>query len=362
MTTTQIQQRPPDERRAAAFADRMVGAVDAAGLVLQCSIGDQLGLFDVLAELDDATSEQIAQAAGLQERYVREWLAALTVAGVVEHDAPSRTYRLPAAHAAVLTRAAGPDNLARLCRYIPMLAEAEPLVVEAFRSGGGVPYSAFSRFHEVMAEDSAAVNDASLLDTILPLVPGLPERLMAGVDVADFGCGSGHAVNLMARAFPASRFIGYDFSTEAIGRARAEAAGWELSNARFEVQDVAVLDRADAFDLITAFDTIHDQAQPAQVLAVIARALRPDGVFLMVDITGSSEVADNVDLPLATLLYTCSLLHCMPVSLGLGGAGLGTMWGRQTALRMLGEAGFADVRVRQIDTDPQNAYYVCTLG
>lgn len=360
--TTRMQQRPMDEQRAAAFADRMVSAVDAASLVLQCSIGDQLGLFDVLAELDDATSEQIAQAAGMQERYVREWLAALTVADVVEHDASSCTYRLPAEHAAALTRAAGPDNLARLCRYIPMLAEAESLVVEAFRSGGGVPYSAFSRFHEVMAEDSAAVNDASLLDTILPLVPGLPERLTAGIDVADFGCGSGHAVNLMARAFPASRFVGYDFSPEAIGRARAEAANWSLSNASFELQDVADLDRADAFDLITAFDTVHDQAQPAQVLAAIARALRPDGAFLMVDITGSSDVTDNVDMPLATLLYTCSLLHCMPVSLGLDGVGLGTMWGRQTALRMLGEAGFADVEVREVDTDPLNAYYVCTRG
>jgi SAM-dependent methyltransferase len=360
--TTQMQQRPLDEQRAAAFSDRMVGAVDAASLVLQCSIGNQLGLFDVLAGREGATSEQIAQAAGAQERYVREWLAALTVAGVVEHDASARTYRLPPEHAAALTRAAGPDNLARLCQYIPMLAEAEQLVVEAFRSGGGVPYSAFSRFHAVMAEDSAAVNDASLLDTILPLTAGHPERLTAGIDVADFGCGSGHAVNLMARAFPASRFVGYDFSPEAIGRARTEAAEWGLSNAVFEVQDVAGLDRVAAFDLITAFDTIHDQAQPAQVLAVIARALRPDGVFLMVDVTGSSDVADNVDLPLATFLYTCSLLHCMPVSLGLGGAGLGTMWGRQTALRMLGEAGFADVEVREIETDPQNAYYVCTLG
>ena len=360
--TTQTQQRPMDEQRAAAFADRMVGAVDAASLVLQCSIGDQLGMFDVMAELGEATSEEIARAAGMQERYVREWLAALTVAGVVELDASARTYRLPPEHAAALTRAAGPGNLARLCRYIPMLAEAEHLVVEAFRAGGGVPYSAFTRFHEVMAEDSAAVNDASLLDTILPLIPGQPERLTAGIDVADFGCGSGHAINLMARAFPASRFVGYDFSPEAIARARAEAATWNLSNLRFELQDVAALDRADAFDLITAFDTIHDQAQPAQVLAAIARALRPDGAFLMVDVTGSSDVADNVDLPLATLLYTCSLLHCMPVSLELGGVGLGTMWGRQTALRMLGEAGFADVEVREIETDPQNAYYVCTLG
>lgn len=361
-TTTDAARVTIDTDRTAAFGERIVRAVDEACLVLQCSIGNQVGLFDTMVEMGPATSGQVAQSAGLQERYVREWLAALTAAGVVERDPANDTYRLPVEHAAVLTRAAGPDNLARLCQYIPMLAEAEALVVEAFRSGGGVPYSAFSRFHDVMSEDSAAVNDASLLDTIVPLVPGLPARLTAGIDVADFGCGSGHAINLMARAFPASRFVGYDFSTEAIDRARAEAAGWGLTNARFELQDVAQVNLADAFDLVTSFDSIHDQAHPGQVLAAIARAVRPDGIYLMVDVVGHSEVSDNLDLPLATFLYTCSVLHCMPVSLALGGDGLGTMWGRETALRMLGEAGFADVDVREVETDPQNAYYVCARG
>lgn len=356
-TTTTI-----DSERAAAFSERLLQAVDAASLVIQCSIGDQLGLFDALSQHPWTTSVKLAESMGLQERYVREWLAALTVAGVVNRDRASDTYHLPAEHASSLTHASGSSNLARLCRYIPMLAEPELRVVEAFKNGGGVPYSAFTRFHDVMAEDSAAINDASLLDAVVPILPGQPDGLAAGIDVADFGCGSGHAINLLGRAYPRSRFVGYDFSDEAIRRARAEAGDWGLNNVRFEVQDVAAIDLTDAFDLITAFDTIHDQAQPAEVLAAIARALRPEGAFLMVDSKGHSNVSDNLELPLATFLYTCSVMHCMAVSLELDGVGLGTVWGQETALRMLGDAGFADVQIRELATNLASDYFVCTLS
>jgi SAM-dependent methyltransferase len=209
-----------------------------------------------------------------------------------------------------------------------------------------------------MAEDSAAVHDAALIDAVLPLVPGLPERLAAGIDVADIGCGSGHAINLMAAAYPNSRFTGYDIAEEGIRVARAEAEAMGLGNARFDVRDVTALDLHERFDLITAFDAIHDQAHPAQALAGIAGALRPDGVFLMVDIRASSNLEENLDLPLAPFLYTASTLHCMTVSLALAGDGLGTMWGEQAARRMLAEAGFARVRVEQVAGDIFNAYYI----
>ena len=155
-----------------------------------------------------------------------------------------------------------------------------------------------------MAEDSAQVQNFALVDAILPLVDGLPERLRAGIDVADVGCGQGHALNLMARAFPGSRFTGYDFSEEAITAARAEAAAWGLANAWFELRDVTVLALEKAYDFVTAFDAIHDQAHPAQVLAGISRALRPGGAFLMVDIRASSNLEDNLGHPMAPFLYT----------------------------------------------------------
>jgi SAM-dependent methyltransferase len=128
-----------------------------------------------------------------------------------------------------------------------------------------------------MAEESGAVHDAALVDTILPLVPGLPERLLEGIDVADIGCGQEHAINLMGRAFPRSRFVGVDFSEEGIRAGRTEANRLGLTNVQFDVRDVTELGERDRFDLVTAFDAIHDQIQPAKVLAGIREALRLTG-------------------------------------------------------------------------------------
>ena len=350
----------PDEDAAEEFAGRLVNILADSSLALMISIGHQVGLFDVLAKLPAVSSQEIADTAGLQERYVREWLGAMTTGRIVTYDPEAGAYALPPEHAASLTRDAGPDNLAGVMQFIPLLAEVEQQVVQCFRHGGGVPYSAYGRFHALMAEDSATVHDAALVDGILPLVPSALERLAGGIDVADIGCGQGHAVNLMAQSFPASRFTGFDLSAAAIAAARREAASLGLQNARFEVCDVATLDTSSRFDLVTAFDAIHDQAHPGQVLANIAAALRPGGAFLMVDIKASSNVEENIEVPWGPFLYTASTLHCMTVSLAHDGDGLGMAWGTQTAVRMLDEAGFGHVDVKEIETDPFNCYYVAT--
>jgi 2-polyprenyl-3-methyl-5-hydroxy-6-metoxy-1,4-benzoquinol methylase len=340
------------------FAVRVMGTIDSASLAILISIGHQTGLFDVMAELPPSTSSQIADAVGLNERYVREWLGGMTTGEVVEYNPGFATYFLPRDRAALLTRAAGPDNLARTAQFIPMLGEVEQKVVGCFREGGGLSYSDYPRFHAVMAEESGEVFDAALVDVILPLADGLPDRLREGADVADFGCGSGHAINVMAQAFPASRFTGIDFSEEGLAVGAAEAEQLGLTNATFQHQDVADVDITGAFDVVTAFDAIHDQAHPDRVLRNVFRALRPGGVFLMVDIKASSRLEDNVGVPLATYIYTVSTMHCMSVSLAFDGAGLGTAWGRQLALSMLSDAGFTDVRVEEIETDPINYYYI----
>jgi SAM-dependent methyltransferase len=350
-----------DGARAQAFAGRMVGMLNESFTAMMVSIGHQTGLFDVMRGLEPSTSDQIARAARLNERYVREWLGALVTARVLEYEPTTRRYRLPAEHAACLTSAAGTDNIAAQTIMVSCMAEVEPRVIDAFRNGGGVPYSAFSRFTETMKAVSAEVFDATLIQRTLPLVPGLVERLERGIDVLDVGCGSGHAVNVMARAYPKSRFTGYDFSSDGVAAGRAEAKAWGIANARFEEVDVArIADRA-RFDLITAFDAIHDQAKPRQVLSGIARALRPDGVFLMVDIRASSLLEENLEHPLAPMLYSVSTLHCMTVSLALDGEGLGTVWGEQKARELLREAGFADPEVRQVEGDILNSYYVTQL-
>lgn len=351
-----------DQAKSEAFAGRMLEVLNDSALGLMTSVGHQTGLFDAMAGLPVATSQEIAEAAGLNERYVREWLGAMVTGGIVEYDPENKVYALPAEYAAWLTRAAGPDNLAGPAQFIPLMAQVEDAVVKCFRNGGGLPYSAYPRFHQLMAEDSAAIHDAALVDAILPTVSGLTERLQAGIDVADVGCGQGHAINLMATAFPSSRFVGHDLAEEAIASGRREAAEMGLDNARFEVCDAATLDVRSRFDLIMAFDAIHDQARPAQVLAAIADALRPDGVFLMVDFGASSHVHENMEFPAGPFLYTISCMHCVPVSMGLDGPGLGAMWGKQVALGMLAEAGFGRVEVKQVVGDLFNNYFIGTKG
>ncbi|MBW8011999.1 MAG: methyltransferase domain-containing protein [Chloroflexi bacterium] len=351
-----------DQSKSDAFADQMVGVLNNGAIALMTSIGHQTGLFDTMAGLSPSTSERIAEAAGLNERYVREWLGAMVTGGIVNHDPVEQTYSLPAEHSAWLTRAAGTDNLAQQAQYIPLLGSVEQGIIECFHNGGGVPYSAYPRFQQVMAEESGAIHDATLIDTTLPLIPDIVERLQIGIDVADIGCGSGHAINLMAQAFPNSQFIGYDFSQEGVAVGREEAERMRLSNARFEARDVENLDLSGQYDFITAFDAIHDQAQPTKVLQGIAHALRPEGIFLMVDIAASSNVAENLDHVIGPLMYTVSCMHCMTVSLALDGEGLGAMWGEQKARQMLAEAGFAYVSVKRIDSDIFNYYYIATKG
>ena len=340
------------------FVARMAGAIDGACLAVLASIGHQTGLFDVLADLPPATSAQIAEAAGLHERYVREWLGGAAAGGIVEYQATEATYFLPRHRAAALTRAAGPKNLARMATMIPMMGEVEQKIIGCFQNGGGLHYSEYPRFHAMMAEESGAVFDAALIDVILPLVDGLPDRLRAGADVADFACGSGHAINVMAQAFPASRFTGVDFSDEGVAAATEEAKRLGLTNATFERRDLAELDLADAYDVITVFDAIHDQAHPARVLANIYRALRPGGVFLMADVKASSQLEDNIGVAFAPFLYTISTMHCMTVSLARDGAGLGTVWGQQLATAMLTDAGFGDVETAEIKENPLDIYYI----
>lgn len=339
------------------FAGKMVGILNGAALALMTSIGRQTGLLETMASLPPSTSEEIAKAAGVNERYVREWLGAMVTGGIVEFDALTGAYVLPPEHAAVITNAAGARNMARFTQYIPMLAEVETDIVERFRKGGGVPYAKYPRFQALMAESSGLRFDHLLLEKVVPLT-GLSEALERGIDVLDIGCGQGHAVNLLARAFPRSRFSGYDISEGGIAAALAEARAQGNANVRFSQHDVAALNESARYGLITAFDVIHDQAKPHDVLREVAQALTADGTFLMVDIRASSNLQDNIGHPFAPFLYGISTMHCMTVSLALNGAGLGTVWGEQKALAMLREAGLPRVDVHRLAEDPLNNYYV----
>jgi ubiquinone/menaquinone biosynthesis C-methylase UbiE len=340
------------------FADRMLEMLNSGALMIMTSIGHRTGLYDVMKDLPPSSSSQIAEAAGLNERYVREWLGAMVSGGIIDCDSEGVNYSLPVDHARWLTRDAAPDNIAVFAQYIPLLSTVEDKIIECFKNGGGVPYSGFPRFQQVMAEDSGQTVVAALLDSILPLVPGLVEALERGIDVLDVGCGSGSALILMARSFPNSNFAGYDITLEGISAAREEARAHGLMNIWFEIKDVTDLDPDTNFDLITAFDAIHDQARPDKVLESIEKVLKEDGIFLMQDIAASSYVQKNIDHPAGPLLYTISCMHCLSVSLAQNGAGLGAMWGEEMAREMLKKVGFTKVEAKKLPHDFQNVYYI----
>jgi SAM-dependent methyltransferase len=348
--------QPLDRQRMQDFARKVFSHYTSGVLTLMIHIGHRTGLFEAAAK-GPATSAELATRAGLDERYVREWLGAMATGGIVEYDPASRQFTLPPEHAACLTGTSS-RNLAAGSQMVPMLAQRLPGVVDCFARGGGVPYSAFRPdFTEAMDASWRLLYDGLLIKSFLPLAKGLPERLRAGIRAVDLGCGTGHAINLMAREYPSSTFTGYDLGEDAIERARAEARAMGLTNARFEVMDVTRLPAEPPFDLVMSFDAIHDQRDPAGVLRCAAAVLAPDGLYFMMEPKASSQLEDNVGNPFAPYLYGISVLHCMTVSLAEGGAGLGTAWGEQTARRMLADAGFASIEV--IDAPgPQNSIYL----
>jgi SAM-dependent methyltransferase len=350
----------PDPDRTRAFGDRLLDVLTGNVLTMLISIGHRTGLFEAAA-LGPATSAELAERAGLHERYVREWLGAMVTGGIVEYDPADGRHTLPAEHAALLTGATS-RNIGPVAGSLRTLGAVLPQVEQRFSDGGGVPIAEYAAVStDGLGETWRHVYDEHLVDGFLGRVPGLVERLRAGARVLDLGCGTGHAVNVMASAFPRSTFDGLDIATAAIADAEAERAAMGLPNASFAVTDAADLDPDRPYDVITAFDAIHDQAAPETVLHRIREALAAHGVFVMVDTKFASRVEDNIGNPYAPMSYGVSLLFCVPTSVATGGSGLGAMWGQERACEMLAATGFTDVQV--LDSPrPQNCIYVCRPG
>lgn len=361
-----------DDKRAA-FAGRMLEMMNHCALNTAMCLGYRAGLFEALDGLAaPASCAEVARAAGLAERPVREWLAVMACGGVVELSASPQgedLFLLPREHADCLTLRAGGGNIGVYTQEMPLLTRcALDEVQEGMTTGAGVPYDRYPPFQDWMGQVAAAKHRQVLVDVFLPSVAGgeMVRRLTRGLRALDVGCSEGLVSILMAAAFPRSDFLGIDISEASVALARAEAARLGLNNARFEVCDAASLavdadcaGRFGQFDYITAFDSVHDQTRPLEVLRGVRAVLAEGGMFSMVDIKAETPLAGNVGHPLGTFLYTVSLMHCMQVGLVDGGAGLGTMWGRQKALEMLAQAGFADIEVCDIHTDPFNTHYLC---
>jgi hypothetical protein len=325
------------------FTDRLLG--DAAGFmhVVMVAIGDRLGIWNHLADRGAATSLQIARAMGLSERHVREWLHAMAAAQYLELDPATNKFSLATDSAAVLTSSVG----ALPSLFVSYLKPYERLV-ETFRTGGGIPQSAFPEAtYEAHERFSAGWYDDLLVQHWLPAAE-LDDRLRAGIALCDVGCGGGIALVKLAAAFPQSRFVGYDVFGPNVHRARERAVRAGVAErVQFHQLDAAS-GLPELFDVITTFDVVHDAVDPANLLRAIRAGLHRNGTYLCLE--------PRCDVH-PSLQYGVSVLYGTSTVLAHGGAALGTCGVHEPQLIELATAaGFASV-TKLLTADPCNQLY-----
>lgn len=345
-----------DRKRIEAFLDRFVGLASGATTIGLLAVAERSGLLTWLGEHGSGTAAEIASGAGLDHRYVTEILSGLAAAGVLEYNAASETFTLPPEHALFLAEETSPYFMGGWLDMIPAMMGQIDGVSDAARNGGGV---GFGEFGAEMIRGIDRGNTPSqrvfLTKRWLPAVPGLVERLTAGIRVADVGCGSGTAAVLIASEFPESNVVGYDVSDEALELARRRAG--EIANLTFENHPADAVPTHPPFGLITAFDVIHDLADPLAGLTRIQEALGPDGQFLMMEPNASTNLENNLD-DRSALLYGVSTMHCMTQSLAVGGEGLGAAWGREKAEEYAQAAGFSTFQPLDDIANKFSAFYL----
>ena len=338
------------------FMERFVDMAAGSATIFTLAVADRSGLLTVLGSSDPVTAAQAADVGSLDVRYVEEILSQLAAAEVLEYDPDAGTFLLPPERATVIADDSSPYAMTGWLDMLPTAGNFIDEIAEATRHGGGVPAERFGE-RMVHAVDRANAPSTRILLTRrwLPTMPDVVERLDRGIRVADVGCGAGTAVLTMAGAFPASRFTGYDVDPRAVAVATEKAAESGLANLVFEVRSATDIPTDPPFDLITAFDVVHDLADPASALARFREALAPDGTFLMMEPAVATALEDNIE-PRVALLYGVSLMFCMTQSLAAGGAGLGTAWGPAQAENLCRDAGFGHFRRLPVE-NPFSAFY-----
>lgn len=341
-----------DQDKLQAFMGKMVGDMSTAMSGALVLIGDRLGLYKALAENGPATSEQLAKRTGTAERYVREWLAAQAASGYVEYDAATGRFAMTPEQAMALADDKSPVYVAGAFDVIASAYIDEPKVTKAFKSGHGVGWH---EHHECLFRGVERFfrsgYSAFLVQQWIPALEGVEAKLAAGAKVADVGCGHGASTVLMAKAFPKSKFIGYDFHAPSIERARAAAAEAGIANAKFETAKAKDFPGRD-FDLVACFDCLHDMGDPKGAAAHIRQALKPDGTFMLVEPYAQDDLAGNLN-PVGRMYYSASTVICTPNSLSQEvGLGLGAQAGEARLRKVVTDAGFT--RFRRATETPFN--------
>jgi 2-polyprenyl-3-methyl-5-hydroxy-6-metoxy-1,4-benzoquinol methylase len=322
------------EDRLTLFSFQVFSKLEGAVTAGMIHLGDLLGLYRALADAPGPlTTSELAAATGCQERWVREWAANQAAARIITMEAEQGEgaelrFSLTEEGRAVLATPDHPAFGMGMFHRLPQTMRALEHMPESFRNGVGRDYDSHGPEGAVGIERSFEPwNNANLIPTVLPAVDGLLDRLRSGITVADIGCGAGGAAILMAKEFPLSQIHGYDISRYALGRAEQKKADAQVTNVHFHDPRQESLPSQHSVDFITTFDCIHDMTDPAGMMAAIHSALKPDGVWLLVDIKAHDTLAENITRnPVASLMYGISVLSCMSSALSEhGGAGLGTL-------------------------------------
>lgn len=330
-----------DKDRIKTFADQVFGDMAGAMTAGLAYIGVQTGLFRAMAGRGPMDAREAADASGLNDRYVEEWLKGMVCAGYVDYDPGNETYNLPDEHAFLLASDDTDHFAGGLFAMVPPLLKVAPRVADAFRQGGGVPFDEYGD-DGVTALDliNRGNYEHKLVEYWLPAMPDVVDRLREGGRALDVGCGTGHVSLALASAFPASRFLGVDIHGDSIDRARRLAQERGIADrVAFETTPVEELESADGFELITACDCIHDLTEPVRTLDALRRRLKPGGVLFVVEPKSADRLQDNRNA-IGTMFYGFSVLHCMTQSLAGGGPGLGTCLGPARTEALMREAGF----------------------
>ena len=334
-----------DTQKIDSFMQKVVGDLGAAFSIAPVRIGGALGLYGAMANLGATNSAQLAAATGLAERYVREWLCHQAASGYVEYDVATGRFLLPPEHAFMLADPQSPAYVLPGFAAAVALSDNMPKVVQAFRTGEGVAWNEQSGCIAcAVAEFFQPGYRANLIESWLPSLDGMVERLSAGALVADIGCGHGHTTRLMASAFPRSRFVGIDIHAPSIEAARSHAlAHRKLGNLTFEIGS-ALNFGGDGFDLVTCFDSLHDMGDPVGAAQRIRKALSPDGTWMIVEPFAQDELQKNFT-PIGRMSYAASTMTCVPAALAQkGGFALGAQAGERNLREVLSRGGFTAVR------------------
>jgi SAM-dependent methyltransferase len=337
-------------------------SADFAGAMLNALlyIGDRLAIFDMLSDGVPRTAPRMADDTGLNERYLREWASTLVAAGYLNYDPGTQAYFMTPEQIAVLADRESPFYFGGGFLYAQACVRQLPALMDAFRQGGGVSFADFGpEMSEAIEKLFANGYREVVAKQWIPAVPGLAERLRTGARVAEVGCGGGYPLISVALAYPASLCSGYDLDPRSLARARTTAEARGVDNrVTFDLRAAEDLSDDEQFDLVMAFNCIHDMAQPVAALRGIRRALRSDGAFLWSEARASDRLEENVG-PMGRALYAASVMHCMTVSLAFGGMGLGAVVGEQAVRQLAREAGFASCEPLPVE-HPYHRVYVLT--